>query len=148
MIDADLQYPPESIYGMVKLITKSGFDIVVGNRVENHTPIHRKIIHDACKVLLGQWLHNLDCDIQSGLKVFKKEIINVIPLNPSPWAFDLEFLVLARNAGYTIGNCDIVFDKRYSGSPKINLVEGAWQIGISALRLKFKRFPRIAYSYD
>ncbi|MBI1862726.1 hypothetical protein HYS00_01260, partial [Candidatus Microgenomates bacterium] len=78
----------------------------------------------------------------------KKEILHVVPLNPSPWAFDLEFLVHARNAGYTIGSYDIVFDKRYSGSPKINLVEGAWQIGLSALRLKFKRNPTVAYSYD
>lgn len=146
MIDADLQYPPESIAKMAREIVKGGFDIVVGNRQENHTPIHRKVMHNTCRMLLGKWLHNLDVDIQSGLKVFKKEITNIIPSMLSPWAFDLEFLVHARNAGYTIGSCDIVFDKRHSGEAKINLIEGTWQITISALRLKFKRFQHIAYS--
>ena len=146
MIDADLQYPPEAITDMVTMIKKNGFDIIVGDRVENHTQIHRKIIHDACRIVLGKWLHGLDCDIQSGLKVFKKEITTIIPMNPSAWAFDLEFLVHARNAGYTIGNCDIVFNKRHSGEAKINLIEGAWQIGYSAIKLKFKRTLRVSYS--
>lgn len=148
MIDADLQYPPEAIVKMMNLVKKGGFDIVVGTRVENHTPIHRKFMHNVCRVVLGKWLHNLDVDIQSGLKVFRRDIANVLPQVPSAWAFDLEFLVYARNAGYTIGSCDIVFDKRHAGSPKINLIEGTWQIAISALRLKIKRFPQVAYSYD
>lgn len=146
MIDADLQYPPEALPKMARMIARNGFDIIVGNRKQNNTPLLRIIFHEVCRIALGKILHNLDCDIQSGLKVFKKEIANVIPTTLSPWAFDLEFLVHARNAGYTIGSCDIVFDKRYSGNPKINLLEGTWQITISALRLKFKRFPRIAYS--
>lgn len=148
MIDADLQYPPEAIAKMMNIIKKGGFDIVVGNRLENHTPMHRKLMHDVCRITLGKILHNLDVDIQSGLKVFRREVANALPVVPSAWAFDLEFLVYARNAGYTIGSCDIVFDKRHSGSPKINLVEGTWQITVSALRLKFKRFPQVVYSYD
>lgn len=146
MIDADLQYPPEALAKMTRLIEKGGFDIVVGNRRKDHTPMHRKLMHDVCRLALGKVLHNLDCDIQSGLKVFRREIMNVIPQTISPWAFDLEFLVHARRAGYTIGSCDIVFDKRHSGDPKINLLEGTWQITASALRLKFKRFPQMAGS--
>lgn len=148
MIDADLQYPPEAIVKMMTLVEKAGYDIVVGNRIENNTPVHRKLMHNVCRVMLGRLLHKLDVDIQSGLKVYRREVANVLPVIPSAWAFDLEFLVYARNAGYTIGSCDIVFDKRHSGSPKINLLEGTWQITQSALRLKFKRFPQVTYSYD
>ncbi len=57
----------------------------------------------------------------------------------SGWAFDLEFLLNARDNGYTIQNHDIIFEKRFTGTTKVHLLEGSLGVGMTALRLKFRR---------
>lgn len=136
MIDADLQYPPESIPEMVKKIAE-GADVVVSNRQALHTSIERRILSRGFFLIFGKFLHGFHCDVQSGLKVFKKEILERITLKPSAWTFDLHFLIQARDAGYMIETVDIVFHQRQSGDAKIGLLKASYEIGLSALKLKF-----------
>ena len=96
MIDADLQYPPEAIPEMMNNIN-FGVDVVVANRKENHVSLRRKIISRAFNLFFAKYLHGLHVDVQSGLKVFKKEVVERISLHPSQWTFDLEFLLKAKN---------------------------------------------------
>lgn len=139
MIDADLQYPPEAIPAMFAEMKYGGCDIVVADRSEQHTSFLRQFISRAFHLFFAKWLHGIDVDTQSGLKVFKKEIIERIALDPSPWAFDMDFLVHAMRAGYSIGSVDIVFDKRRAGEAKINLFRASFEIGLAALKLKLRR---------
>ena len=88
-------------------------------------------------LLFGKILHGFDCDIQSGLKLFKKEIIERIKIHPTPWAFDLEFLIKAKLAGYQMKGVSITFYNRHSGKTKIGLVKASVELALSALRLKF-----------
>lgn len=136
MIDADLQYPPEVIPEMLTKIDE-GYDIVVADRKEKHTSPIRTIGSKTCLYVFGNLLHKLDVDVQSGLKVLKKEIVERISLTPSSWTFDLEFLVKAKNAGYTISSIPMVFEKRFAGKSKVNIVQTAWQIATCAVKLKF-----------
>ena len=139
MIDADLQYPPEEIPFMIKKIKKGEADIVVANRQQKHTEFLRNMISSIHGSLFNKFLHKLDLDVQSGLKVFKREIIERIHLKGGKWAIDLELLVKAKNAGYKAVNHNIIFAKRVTGHTKINLWKAATEIGINALHLKFKR---------
>lgn len=134
MIDADLQYPPEAIPEMLERISDK-VDIVVANRKEFNASIRRKVLSWGFRHFFGKFLHGFSYDIQSGLKLFRKEIVERIKLHPSQWAFDLEFLVKARDAGYKIGSVDIVFHKRHSGNPKIGLIPAAIEMGLAALNL-------------
>ncbi len=136
MIDADLQYPPEVIPQMLERIESGETDIVVADRKEQHIPINRRFVSGMYKFFFGKLLHGFDCDVQSGLKVFLREIIERFSLDPSPWTFDLEFLIKARDAGYKIENQDIVFAKREGGKPKIDITRASFEIGWSALKLK------------
>jgi glycosyltransferase XagB len=138
MIDGDLQYPPESIPKMVRKIIDHQADIVVANRVERNVPFFRKLVSHSFRYIFGELLHGLTCDVQSGLKVFKKEIIQRINLNPTPWTFDLEFLVKARQAGYTIDSVDINFNDRAHGRSKISFVAASYEIGVGAIKTKFQ----------
>jgi glycosyltransferase XagB len=138
MIDADLQYPPESIEEMLNKIEK-GADIVVANRKIKKTHVIRKFLSTSYLYFFGKILHGFNCDVQSGMKIFRKEIIERITLNPSPWTFDLEFLLKARNAGYKINTINIVFAERTSGHTKIKLFNAISQIGWTALKYKFIR---------
>jgi len=138
MIDADLQYPPESIPEMLHKIDK-GADIVVANRKKKKTNIIRRFLSNGYLYFFGRILHGFTCDVQSGMKLFRKEIVERITLNPSPWTFDLEFLLKARNAGYKISTVNIIFSERISGKTKIKLFTAVLQIGWTALKYKFVR---------
>lgn len=136
MIDADLQYPPEAIPEMLDKIDKN-IDIVIANRREQHVSFQRKVLSQMFRHFFGKFLNGFTCDVQSGLKIFRKEIVERIPLHPSPWTFDLEFLVKARNAGYKIATVDIAFHKRHWGDPKIGLIPASFEMGIAAFHLAF-----------
>ena len=138
MIDGDLQYPPESIPEMIRAIDANQADIIVGNRKENRTSKKRKILSNTYRYVFGKFLHHLDCDVQSGLKVFRREILQHITIHSSPWTFDMEFLIGARKAGYTIASQDIIFYERLVGKTKIGLLKASIQLGFCAINSKLK----------
>ncbi|HUC20500.1 MAG TPA: glycosyltransferase family 2 protein, partial [Candidatus Polarisedimenticolaceae bacterium] len=86
MLDADLQYPPEAIPGMVQALAE-GNDIIVANRINAESNIIRHGFSRFGRHLYGKWLHDFHCDVQSGLKLFRKEILNHISLSPTSWTF-------------------------------------------------------------
>lgn len=139
VIDGDLQYPPEAIPQMMAKI-KAGADIVVANRQHYQDSRFRKILSKGFRLGFGKFVFGLNHDIQAGLKVFKKEVLGVVELQlASGWAFDLEFLHKANEAGFKIENQDIVFHPRAQGRSKVKFLKTAWELGVSALQLRTKR---------
>lgn len=136
MIDADLQYPPEAIPKMLEEMTNA--DIVVANRQYNSSLTLRKIMSKVQLKLLNQILHGITCDVQSGLKVFKKEVIERLSISPTRWTFDLEFLLKAKQAGYKIDTIDIPFSERLYGKSKVDIWKATLEIAASAIQLKFQ----------
>ncbi len=136
MIDGDLQYPPEAIPEMFRMLSEHG--VVVANRVDyNDKPI-RKLLNSAFRNIFGKFLFGLKCDVQSGLKLFKREVIEALDENKlSAWTIDLPLLLTARELGYTIGSFDIKFDKREYGNSSISIVKTSLEIGARALKTKF-----------
>ncbi len=136
MIDADLQYPPEAIPKMLAKI-KKGADIVVTNRKVANTSLTRKIFSRGFMYLFAKVLHGFDFDVQSGLKLFKKECLVGLTSSLSPWTFDMELLRKNVDLGYKVSAVDILFEKRLYGKEKINILKASWQIGSHAVRLRF-----------
>ena len=136
MIDADLQYSPTYIPVMVKKITE-GWDVVIANRKIYKAPFFRRCASVLFATVFARLLHGFTLDVQSGLKVFRKTVITRILLHPSRWAFDLEFLVKAQSAGYSITGIDIAFERRRNGKSRINLVKASFEMAYSALALRF-----------
>lgn len=143
MIDADMQYPPEAIPKMIQEILR-GADVVVADRAQKNGPRYRKLTSQIFRTVFGKMLHGQDVDVQSGLKVFKSEIIHRITFNPTPWTFDLELLVNAKQAGYVIRSIPIVFAERTSGKSKVNIINTTLEIFGSTIKLKLKR-PEVIY---
>lgn len=146
ILDADLQYPPEALPALVEKLETGHVDIVVANRSIQETTLLRRILSRAFKAVFSSFLHGLDCDVQSGLKVFRRKILHDVKLDPTPWTFDLEFLLAARNYGYVIGTVDIAFAERTDGESKIRFVKAIWEIGLNALVLRFKGRPPLLIS--
>jgi cellulose synthase/poly-beta-1,6-N-acetylglucosamine synthase-like glycosyltransferase/glycosyltransferase involved in cell wall biosynthesis len=142
ILDADLQYPPETLTAMLRKM-RQGADIVVANRVDREVSFVRKLLSRGFSLFFSRFLHGLDCDVQAGLKVFRKEILQHVPLAPSPWTFDLEFLVNARSCGYRIASVDMPFADRRFGESKVVVWKAMYEIGWNAIVLKFRLRPRI-----
>lgn len=140
MIDADLQYPPEAISAMLAKV-RAGYGVVVAQRRVHHEPLIRRITSQTFTFLFTRVLHGFTCDVQAGLKMFRKQVLGEMQLAPTPWTFDLAFLINARNAGYTIGTVDITFAERCAGTSKVKLARAAVEIGLNALALRFA-FPK------
>lgn len=148
MIDADLQYPPEEIPYMLKKLET--WDIVVANRKRYHDSGIRKFLSRSFRYVFGKGLFGLKVDIQSGLKVFKRRVIQVVATLPrSGWTFDLEFLHRAKEAGFSMQNHHIAFHKRKGSRSKVNLVKTIYEIGSDALLVRTKRiYPMHAPSVE
>lgn len=137
MIDGDLQYPPEALPKMYELSKRHG--VVVANRRKNGISTIRKAGSDASTQVVAKLLLGLDCDAQSGLKVFRREIINkVSETDVKPWALDMPLLHTAREMGEEIGTVEIDFSERVKGNSKVNFVKTAYQITTTAVKLKLR----------
>lgn len=137
-IDGDLQYAPEEIVLMAEKLNVA--DVVTANRKRYQDSHLRKLLSRTFRLGFGKVLFGLNHDIQAGLKVFKKEVIDEIYFTPSSsWTFDLEFLHKAREAGFVIADHDITFSERKRGDSKIGLTKAVYEIGTSAVALKLRQ---------
>lgn len=132
MIDADLPYLSSSIVPMISELAYA--DIVVADRA----------LSKALRIF-AKTFFCLDCDIQSGLKVFKSRVFETVRFLPATgWTFDLEFLYRAKYAGFSIKNHPISFFPGKRGNSKIKLLLSVLEIGLNALMLKLRdRLPLV-----
>ncbi len=138
MIDSDLQYPPSAIPQMIQSLSEA--DIVIANRKDYEDSAIRKGFSNGFRFMFGKLLFGLTTDIQSGLKVFTREVFETVKVSPrSGWTFDLEFLHKAKQAGFRDKNIDITFSSRGDGQSKINIIKTAIEIGSNALYVKSKK---------
>jgi glycosyltransferase involved in cell wall biosynthesis len=148
MIDADLQYPPEAIGAMYKQLFEQHADVVITERVEHRTGAIRHLSSKVFNLVFTRLLFGIGYDTQSGLKLFKKEILQTMSLAPSPWSFDLEFIVRSLEQNNTIVSYPIIFEQRNAGIAKVHVVATAIELAKASLKLRrsiSKRSVRATY---
>jgi glycosyltransferase involved in cell wall biosynthesis len=136
MIDADLQYPPEEIPVMYKKMHNLGVDIVITERNDLQTSFIRKLSSKIFNIIFARLLFGINYDTQSGLKLLNKSVINTIEISPSPWSFDLEFIIRSIEAGFKIASHQITFSKRYKGQPKISMLRASIELSVASIKLR------------
>lgn len=140
MIDGDLQYNPSEIGKMVEKLKAN--DIVIADRVLKNINFGRKIGSRVFRFLIGKSLFGVNSDVQSGLKVFKREVWERVRFIPSSaWTFDLEFLHRSVIAGLKLCDLSTSFSKRKEGYSKVSLITSSVELGLNALILKLKGRP-------
>ena len=126
-IDADLQYPPEAIPEMFQLANQSNTGIVIANRS------HRRTYHR----LLSRLLLGLDCDVQSGLKIFRREIINHLsPRDIAPQSLDVPLVHTARELGYHLSCVDVDFSPQVSPTSKTAFLRSISEFGAATVKTR------------
>lgn len=148
MIDGDLQYPPEVLPSMFALTPANA--IVVANRKIHHTSQVRRTVSRVNRHLFGKLLFGIPADIQSGLKIFRKDLLQYLDdQSVDAWTLDLPLLHTAKELGLSIGSIDIEFLPRNGGSSKLRIWSATAQISMRALKIKLgspKVFPIYATS--
>ena len=122
-VDADLDLDPASLPDFLRLAQAEALDFVIGSK--RHPESH---VHYPRSRRVGSWLYQqfvrllfrLDVrDTQVGLKLFRREVAEeVLPLLlVKQFAFDLEFLAVARALGYgRIRERPVRLEYRFTGS--------------------------------
>lgn len=105
--DAGTQISQESLKLAWRIFSFSGADIVVGSKrhamSKVNYPLKRRIFSRVCQ-LASRLLFQLNvADTQTGLKIYKREILDkIVPkIKTQGYAVDIEMLVAARRLGYT-----------------------------------------------
>lgn len=141
MIDADLQYPPEAILPMHELMVGNGVDVVLSERYDAETSKLRQLSSSVYNLVFTRLLFGFDYDTQSGLKLFKKEVAAKANLNPTPWSFDLEFIVRALENNFKILSYRIVFAKRNGGEAKVRVLKVTYELATASMKLRLNSSP-------
>lgn len=135
-LDGDLQYPPESLPEMLDTLRRA--DIVVADRRATYrqASLSRGRFSHIFNVAIGRGLLALDTDVQSGMKVFRREVYDTSLLRPGPWSFDLELLTTAQQNGYRIANVPIEMHMREGGQSKVRVLRLAVELAMRAMAVR------------
>lgn len=117
-LDADLDLDPKQLGLLYSILRTSGADLVIGSKRHPQSVLNypwRRRVVSAVYFFLVKLLFGLPIrDTQTGLKLFKREVLTRIfpKVLVKKYAFDLELLVLAHHVGYRIAEAPVVVNYR------------------------------------
>ncbi|MBA4387418.1 MAG: hypothetical protein C0404_05515, partial [Verrucomicrobia bacterium] len=114
LLDADLDIPPGQINRFFEIMERENTQVVIGSKMHPGSsvgvyPWHRKlassIYYMLVKILMGLPVR----DTQTGMKLFKREVLDwTFPrMLVKRFAFDLELLAIAHDKGYKIAESPV-----------------------------------------
>ncbi|MBA7628099.1 Undecaprenyl-phosphate mannosyltransferase [subsurface metagenome] len=132
-LDADLDLHPDQIQNLFKIMNEEKADVVIGSKRHPESklkyPWHRKIISNVyfflIKIIFGLPLR----DTQTGIKLFKYEVLKKIfpKVLIKRFAFDLELLVNTHHLGYKIAEAPITLNyQRFMGRIGLRTIYHTW----------------------
>src|SRR6201987_5685017 len=132
--DADLEYDPNDYSRMLEPLENGQADVVYGSRFLGGGP-HRVLyfwhsVGNWILTLLSNMITNLNMtDMESCYKVFRREVIQSIPLEEDRFGFEPEVTVKIAKRGLRIYEVGISYwGRTYAEGKKIN-----WKDGVRAL---------------
>ena len=133
-LDADMDLHPGQLQTLMNIMKLDNADVVIGSKMHPNSvlkyPWDRKLISRVyfglIKLLFGLPIH----DTQTGLKIFKREVIRkVLPrILVKQFAFDLEILANAHRLGFKISEAPVVLNsqRRYDRIGIKSIYQTAW----------------------
>ncbi len=141
--DADLEYEPSEYPMLIRPILDGDADVVFGSRFEGYprrVMLYWHTLGNKFLTFLSNATTNLNLtDMETCYKVFRREVIQSIPLRSNRFGFEPEVTAKVAKRGYRVYEVPISYHGRdYWEGKKIN-----WKDGVSAVWtiLKYGFFP-------
>jgi dolichol-phosphate mannosyltransferase len=121
-MDSDLDLPPSQLPRFFEILFEKDADVVIGSKMHpgsvSNYPLARKIISFGYYVFLLVLFRLNTHDTQTGLKLFKADVIKPVMkrILVKRFAFDIEVLSIINQRGFKIAESPIVLD--FNRGPK------------------------------
>ncbi len=132
--DADHEYDPKEYQMLVEPILRNEADVVFGSRFMGGRP-HRVLyfwhrVGNGFLTFLSNMFTNLNLtDMETGYKVFRREIIQKITIEESRFGFEPEITAKVSKSGCRVYEVGIsYYGRTYEEGKKINWKDGLWAI--------------------
>jgi glycosyltransferase involved in cell wall biosynthesis len=132
--DADLEYDPQEYPTLIEPILRNEADVVFGSRFMGGKP-HRVLyfwhsVGNGLLTLLSNMFTNLNLtDMETGYKVFRREIIQSIMIEENRFGFEPEITAKIARKGCRVYEVGISYRGRtYQEGKKINWKDGVWAL--------------------
>ena len=127
-LDADLQHPPELIPEFLKKYEKTGFDLIIGNRLHDlkEMPIQRRASNFLTSKMLSLKTGVKILDSQSGFRLFKCERLPVLLPSFAGFEAESEIIVKAARNNLKIGfvNIPTIYNDNRSKMKSVSAIIG------------------------
>lgn len=135
--DADMEYDPMDLPSLIEPVVSNAAPVVYGTRMVGNNPVGYHayyfgnwLIGSLTNLLYGSQL----TDVETGIKVFRREVLRAVPLERNDFGFEVEVTAQLLRRGVTIIEKPIRYRPRtFSQGKKIG-----WRDGAIALLLLFK----------
>jgi O-antigen/teichoic acid export membrane protein len=147
-VDADLEVHPRQLQGLYEAMQEADADVVIGSKVHSDSEVdyaHERRLMSWGYYALVRFFFGLPVrDTQTGLKLFRKEVLDgVVPrMLVKRFAFDLEALVIAQRLGFRVVEAPVVVT-RERDLPKVGWADAlhtAWDTAAVWYRTYLRRY--------
>ena len=142
-IDADLQNPPEEISKLISAIGPHA--LCAGKRIKREETVSKRFASRVANAIRRKLLRDNALDTACGLKVFRKEALNDLPMFKGMHRF---FPALLRLRGLSVIEVDVKDDSRKYGQSKYHTFSRGIPSFFDMLAVYWMRKRKLTYEIE
>lgn len=140
-VDADSQFPPEGLPGLIEPLLKGEADLTFGSRFLSDASLEKGSLSFRNKIAnaVDSWLASLLAgvkitDVQAGFKAFTREALEKINFQEDSFGYEPEIAILASKRNLRIKEIPVNYKIRKGGGSNIKIIRDTYLISKTMLK--------------